>query len=137
MKLINLFVILIICCIPQAVLAHSHAFVEVRLNLVFDQEGLAPGLAMGGLLAAFHGASGIMLVVAINLILNGSITTSLPQATQTTQIISYGLISLLGLIMLLHCLWELRKPEGSSPSTKLSETPPWPPAWCPAPGLSW
>ena len=65
------------------------------------------GILLGGLIAIIHAGSAISLVVLLRYVLEKAITTSLESATQATQIVSYGLICLIGLYLLVKGFYSL------------------------------
>ena len=67
------------------------------------------GLLLGSLIAVFHAGSATALVLLLKLILEKSISSNLDTIARITQIISYGLITLLGLYIIGASLREFRK----------------------------
>jgi nickel/cobalt exporter len=70
-------------------------------------------ILLGNLIAAFHGLSGVVLVVAVFFVLKKGFTGSLESVTSITQLISYSLIVLLGLGLLTKSLLSWRRQPGS------------------------
>ena len=58
------------------------------------------GLLFGSLIAFFHGFSGVVCVMALHFILQKGFNSALHQISDITQVVSYGLITLLGSIIL-------------------------------------
>jgi ABC-type nickel/cobalt efflux system permease component RcnA len=67
------------------------------------------GILFGNSLALFHGASGIMFVLVIRLVLNQSIVRNLENVTHTSQIISFSLVACLGLWVLVRSIAKMQK----------------------------
>ncbi len=65
---------------------------------------LSQGLMVGNLVALTHGFSGIFFVLLVKFVLHASITQSLETGTYITQIISFSLISLMGVIIFVRSL---------------------------------
>ena len=77
----------------------------VALSYIFCfKPGLARGLAFGNILAFCHGMSGVLLVLAVKFIFDVSITASLDRVTRITQVVSFSLITLMGLVLFLKPL---------------------------------
>lgn len=73
------------------------------------------GFMLGSLIATVHAGSAILLVLLLQLILHQNVTTSLDSVTQKTQIVSYGLLTLIGAVLLIASLFEwFEKEEHSS-----------------------
>lgn len=72
-------------------------------------KGYLSGFVLGGLIAFIHASSAIFTVVLLRYILEKTIATSLESATQATQLFSYGLISLIGLYILVTGIYSLVK----------------------------
>jgi nickel/cobalt exporter len=75
---------------------------------------LSRAILLGNLIAAFHGLSGVVLVVAVLFVLKRGFTGSLESVTNITQLISYSLIVLLGLGLLTKSLLSWRRQPGSA-----------------------
>ena len=80
------------------------------------------GLLFGNFLALFHGASGIIFVLVVRLILNQGIARNLENVTHTSQIISFSLVTCLGLWVLVKSMAKLRKIRQGESDPNLSET---------------
>jgi len=65
---------------------------------------LSLGILLGNLTALFHALSGVGLVLIVNFVLQKGVSGSLGSVTHTTQLISYGLIVLLGAALLIRSL---------------------------------
>lgn len=72
----------------------------VAASFIMSQnKTLGGGLLLGNGIALAHGMSGIILILAVHLIMKSGIIGPLQAATRTTQSISYGLITLLGVAL--------------------------------------
>lgn len=69
---------------------------------------LVQGLLFGNILAFAHGLSGMLLVLTVKFILQGSMASSLTTVTKSTQIISFGLITCLGLFLVFRTLYNFK-----------------------------
>ncbi|MBN1546190.1 MAG: hypothetical protein JW902_05980 [Syntrophaceae bacterium] len=58
------------------------------------------GVLLGTLIAFFHGLSGALCVIGLRYVLNKSITGTLATVSQVTQVTSFALITILGIIIL-------------------------------------
>lgn len=70
---------------------------------------IAGGLLFGGFFALIHGFSGAVAVLGLRFIIQQSVSGTLDTVTHTTQLISFGLIVLLGLGIFFKNLLALRK----------------------------
>lgn len=70
---------------------------------------LFQGMLFSNSLALFHGASGILFVLMIRVVLNQSIVKNLESVTHITQIVSFSLVFCLGLWIFIRSLMKLRK----------------------------
>jgi ABC-type nickel/cobalt efflux system permease component RcnA len=78
----------------------------VALSYILScKPSLYQSLIFGNLVAITHGISGIMLVLCVKYILHTSIAHSLENMTYITQIISFSLITLIGLIIFIKSLF--------------------------------
>ena len=70
------------------------------------------GLLLGSLIALIHTGSAILLVVALRFALEQTIANNLDSISHITQIVSYGMITLIGFFILLTSLpdWCSKKP---------------------------
>lgn len=86
---------------------------------------LSQSLLFGNLVALTHGFSGIFLVLSVKFIIHVSITRSLETMTYVTQIISFSLICVMGLILFLKSLpnWFRKAPAGNKTQTWLFTGP--------------
>ena len=85
--------------------------------ILSQRPGLFRGILFGNFIALFHGLSGILFVLIIRIILQKSITGTLEDVTRITQIISFSLITCLGLGILIKsiCRW-IKSAKNSRPS---------------------
>ena len=74
--------------------------------ILSQRPGLLRGVLFGSLIALFHGLSGIMFVLIIRIILHESISGTLEEVTRITQIISFSLITCLGLGILIKSIYR-------------------------------
>ncbi|MBU8910106.1 MAG: hypothetical protein KOO65_02440 [Desulfobacterales bacterium] len=98
----------------------------VALSYILScKPSFSQGLIFGNLVALTHGFSGIFFVLAVKYLLQTSISASLETMTNITQIISYSLITCLGLIIFLTSVykWIKNKTEHPKPRTKLFANP--------------
>jgi len=79
---------------------------------------LRNGILLGNSIAFFHGISGVILVLAVHFVLKTGVTGSLESVTRTTQLISYGLIALLGAVLLTKNLFSWRSQQGNENSNQ-------------------
>lgn len=77
---------------------------------------LLNSILFSNILAFTHALSGILLVLIVKQILQGTIRTSLDQATRITQTISFSLIILLGCFMIIKACIGLRQKNITSHS---------------------
>jgi len=78
----------------------GHGKAVAMSYMVSRNSNLRECVMLGNFIALFHGLSGIILVLAVHFILQGTVMGSLESLTRTTQIISYSLIALLGMFLL-------------------------------------
>lgn len=95
----------------------------LAVSYVFGfKPGIARAVLFGNLLAFTHGMSGVGLVLLVKFVLQASMSASLASFTQITQIVSYSLISLLGLFLFFRQViaWkgEKEREDGISPSDR-------------------
>ncbi|MBW2568083.1 MAG: hypothetical protein JRD93_03020 [Deltaproteobacteria bacterium] len=83
--------------------------------ILSQRPGLFRGILFGNFIALFHGLSGILFVLIIRIILQKSITGTLEDVTRVTQIISFSLITCLGLGILIKSIYRWIKNAKSSP----------------------
>jgi len=67
------------------------------------------GMLFSNCMALLHGASGIVFVLVIRLILKTSIIKNFEVVTNMTQVISYSVITCFGLGIFIHSLYKLTK----------------------------
>jgi len=84
--------------------------------LISHKDRLKRGILLGNLVALFHGLSGVLLVLAVNFVLQKGVTGPLQEVTRTTQLISYSLIAILGAVLLARnvLLWRGGDHENAS-----------------------
>ena len=78
----------------------GHGKAVAMSYMVSRNSNLRECIMLSNFIALFHGLSGIILVLAVHFILQGTVMGSLESLTRTTQIISYSLIALLGMFLL-------------------------------------
>jgi ABC-type nickel/cobalt efflux system permease component RcnA len=83
------------------------------------------GLIFGNLVAFAHGFSGIFFVLTVKYLLQTGFSASLESMTSITQIVSYSLITCLGLIIFFRSIykWIKNKTIPHEPRTKLFDNP--------------
>ena len=87
----------------------------VAASYIISQKGkLGSSVLFGNTIALFHGFSGMLLVLVVHFILNTGVTGMLRDVTRTTQLISYSLITALGIMLLARniYLWYRRVVNG-------------------------
>ena len=83
---------------------HGKAF---AVSYILSQRPrLLRGMLFGNFIALFHGLSGIMFVLIIRIVLQKNITGTLEDVTRITQIISFSLITCLGLGILIKSIYR-------------------------------
>ena len=94
----------------------GHGKAVAMSYMVSRDSDLRECVMLGNFIALFHGLSGIILVFAVHFILQSTVMGSLESLTRTTQIISYSLIALLGMILLAKNFysWNRRTEPGIS-----------------------
>jgi len=100
----------------------------VAASYIISQKGkVFDSLLFGNMIAFSHGFSGMLLVLIIYFILNVSVSGTLLDVSRITQIISYGLILLLGTVLLLKNIYswcrrtiiDRRYPDGYTRGKKI------------------
>jgi len=82
----------------------------IALSYVLSQRpSYIKGLIFSNCMALFHGASGIIFVLVIRLILKTNIIKNLEAVTNITEIICYSIITLFGLGIIIRNLYQLIK----------------------------
>lgn len=94
------------------------------LSYAVTRGRLSAALAVGNLTAVIHGLSGITLVLVVKFVLDSRVSGALAHTTRTTQVISYGLVALMGAALLLRTLWSWRTNGKQSVASK-RDVPPW------------
>jgi len=91
----------------------GHGKVVALSYILSCKPSIKQSLAFGNLVAITHGFSGIFLVLTVKFILHASITQSLETMTYITQIISFSLIGLMGLMIFLKSMlnWFKKRVE--------------------------
>jgi len=97
----------------------GHGKAVATSYLISRGRKLERGIFLGIIIALFHGLSGVILVLAVHFVFKRGIGGSLETVTHTTQLISYGLITLLGVVMLIKSLvfWHQRKTFSENDNT--------------------
>lgn len=98
----------------------------VALSYILScKPNLFQGLCFGNLMAFTHGFSGIGLVFMVKYILHNSMSASLDAITNITQIISFSLITCLGLFIFFQTChkWIKRKTSCRKPGIKFFANP--------------
>lgn len=97
----------------------------IALTYVLSHKtSVAGGLLLGLFIAIIHGSSGVIGVLGLRYIIQRGVSDTLATVTGVTQIVSFGLITLLGLGILLKSGYELffvSTPE-QKPPPKASKT---------------
>jgi len=89
----------------------------IALSYILSQRPtLFQGMLFSNSLALFHGASGIIFVLVIRVVLSQSVVKNLEDVTQMTQIVSFSLVLCLGLWLFITSLVSLiRRKHGDNP----------------------
>jgi nickel/cobalt exporter len=77
--------------------------------LISGGRKLGSGILLGNLTALFHGLSGVILVFIVHFVLRSTIVGPLQGVSRITQIISYSLITFIGVVMLARSLFSWRR----------------------------
>ena len=87
--------------------------------------GLLQSIVFGNIVAITHGFSGIALVLSVKFVLQASITQSLETMTYVTQIISFSLVGLMGLIIVIKSLlsWFEKPSDNGGKYTWINSNP--------------
>jgi nickel/cobalt exporter len=96
----------------------------VILSYAVTRGRLSASLLVGNLTAIFHGLGGIILVLMVKFVLDASIRGALAQTTQATGVISYGLMAMLGALLLGRALWSCHAKK-KEPDAPKRDVPPW------------
>jgi nickel/cobalt exporter len=127
-KTLTPFFILIVSAFAYGVI-HSagpgHGKAVALSYILSCKPNIYQGLIFGNLVALTHGFSGIFFVLIVKYLLQTSISASLEIMTSITQIISYSLITCLGLIIFFRSIykWNKNKTVPHGPRTKLFANP--------------
>lgn len=87
--------------------------------LVSRGKNLSLGILLGNLTALFHALSGVGLVLVLHFVLQKGVSGSLGSVTHTTQLISYGLIVLLGAVLLIRSMVSWRRQTSNKRSSNI------------------
>lgn len=87
-----------------------------------DRPSFLKGLALGNMIAIFHGSGGIVFVIIVYGLLHAGITRSMSTVNHITQIASYSLIILLGLYLLTEAFLKWRRTNHNLLKENLSTT---------------
>jgi ABC-type nickel/cobalt efflux system permease component RcnA len=91
------------------------------MSYIFSRNpGILTGLLFGILIAFFHGFSGAACVLGLHYVIQKSLTSTLGEVAHATQIISFSLITLLGIGMLVKNGLVMAAGHQSSQETGLS-----------------
>lgn len=90
----------------------GHGKAVATSYMVSRNSTLRECVVLGNFIALFHGLSGIFLVLAVHFILQSTVMGSMESLTRTTQIISYSLIAVLGIILLAKNFHPLNRRTG-------------------------
>lgn len=85
-------------------------------------KNLSLGILLGNLTALFHALSGVGLVLAVHFVLQKGVAGSLGSVTHTTQLISYGLIVLLGAVLLIRSMVSWCRQTGNERSSSIGRS---------------
>jgi nickel/cobalt transporter (NicO) family protein len=82
----------------------------IALSYVLSQRpSYIQGLLFSNCMALFHGASGIIFVLVVRLILKTNIIKNLEAVTNITQVVSYSIIICFGFGLFIHSIYKLLK----------------------------
>ena len=102
----------------------GHGKAVAMFYILSRNSSIASGLLFGTLIAFFHGFSGAICVLGLHYVLQKSVSGTLGTVSHTTQIVSFGLIILLGIGILAkngHALF-FKSESSPNPSNKDSKT---------------
>lgn len=102
----------------------GHGKAVAMFYILSRNSSIASGLLFGTLIAFFHGFSGAICVLGLHYVLQKSVSGTLGTVSHTTQIVSFGLIALLGIVILAkngHALF-FKSESSPNPSNKDSKT---------------
>lgn len=85
-------------------------------------KNLSLGILLGNLTALFHALSGVGLVLTVHFVLQKGVAGSLGSVTHTTQLISYGLIVLLGAVLLIRSMVSWCRQTGNKRSSSIGRS---------------
>ena len=89
----------------------GHGKVVAMSYLISCGHRYSRAILFGNLVAFFHGLSGVVFVLTIRLFIQRTITGTLEGTTHKAQLISFGLIFLLGLFLLIRSFLAWRKTD--------------------------
>lgn len=96
----------------------------VALSYILScRPGLGRGVLFGNILALTHGCSGIFLVLGAVFIFNTAVSASLETVTRATQLVSFSLITVLGLLILGRSLFSRRRSQADAAPSRLYARP--------------
>ncbi|WP_028315282.1 nickel/cobalt transporter [Desulfatibacillum aliphaticivorans] len=77
--------------------------------ILTQRQGVGRVIALGALIAFFHGMSGILIVFAARFILETGVSQSMDQTSHVVQLVSYGALVVLGAVLFVSGLLKIRK----------------------------
>lgn len=87
----------------------GHGKLVAMSYLISSGHRYSRAILFGNLIAFIHGLSGVVFVLIVRLLMQRTITGTLEEATHKTQLISFGLIFLLGLFLLARSFFKWKK----------------------------
>jgi ABC-type nickel/cobalt efflux system permease component RcnA len=114
----------------------GHGKAVAMSYVLSHRPSLTGGIVFGLCIAVIHGLSGIIGVLGLRYVIERSVSQTLASVTSVTQVVSFGLITILGLVLLvkhIHALSSTSEPEFEATSNKAIIKGVWP--WALAVGV--
>ncbi|MFO7752082.1 MAG: hypothetical protein R6V41_03055 [Desulfobacteraceae bacterium] len=92
---------------------HGKAFASAYI--LSERPSISKGVALGNLLAFFHGMSGAFTVLALHFLLSKTVSGTVSEIEHITRITSYSLLCLLGAVLVVKSLAEIRSKASRGP----------------------
>jgi ABC-type nickel/cobalt efflux system permease component RcnA len=77
--------------------------------ILTQRQGVERVIALGVLIAFFHGMSGILIVFAARFVLETGVSQSMERTSHVVQLVSYGALAVLGAVLFISGLLKIRK----------------------------
>lgn len=103
----------------------GHGKVVVFSYFISRRSRIRKGILLGNLISLFHAVSGIVIVLTLYFVIRTAYLASFEAIAQKVKIVSYSLVVVIGLVLFLNSLFNIKKspshlPENGSP-TKSSD----------------